>query len=98
MGELTRIYRVSIKPNLRDEFEPLFRTVALASVTDCEGCTSATLGGPSTDSPNEYVLISRWRDLDALIAFAGDDWTKAHIPMGMERFVDQCWLHHYTDF
>lgn len=94
---LTRIYRVRIKPELRAEFEPLFRTVALSSVSDCPGCTSARLGGPTSQTPHEYVMISVWDGIENLQAFAGTDWNVPHIPAGMEEFVDECWLHHFWD-
>ncbi len=94
---ITRIYRVRIKPELRDEFEPLFKTVALSSVKDAPGCTSAKLGGPIAKSPDEYLVTSIWDNEESLKQFVGADWTKAHIPNGMERFVDQCWVHHYTE-
>jgi len=94
---ITRIYRVKIKPQLRGEFEPLFRTVAIASVQEATGCTSAKLGGPTPKSPNEYSVTSVWNREESLTDFVGFDWAQAHIPEGMERFVDQCWVHHYTD-
>ena len=98
MTEITRIYGVVTRPELRAEFEPLFRTVALSSVSECDGCLSANLGAPSSENPDEYALISTWRSLEALMEFADEDWTKAHIPEGMERFVKECWVHHFTSF
>ena len=94
---ITRIYRVQIKPELRDEFEPLLKTVALSSVKDAPGCQNAQLGGPTSKTPNEYSVTSIWDNEESLKSFVGSDWTKAHIPAGMERCVDQCWVHHYTE-
>ncbi|WP_310620866.1 putative quinol monooxygenase [Flexibacterium corallicola] len=92
---ITRIYRVRIKPELREEFEPLFQTVALSSVAERAGCLRAILGGPSPLSPDEYAMISEWDSEDSLREFAGQDWSQAHIPEGMEKFVEECWVHHY---
>lgn len=92
---ITRIYRVRINPDLRQEFEPLFQTVARASVADCAGCLQVTVGGPSSDTPDEYAMISVWDGEESLRKFIGSDWTVAHIPPGMEKFVDTCWLHHF---
>jgi len=94
---ITRIYRVQIHPNLRGEFEPLFRTVAIASVRDAIGCIEAKLGGPTAKSPNEYSVTSTWDSEESLTDFVGPNWAQAHIPEGMERFVNQCWVHHYTE-
>ena len=93
---ITRIYRVQIKPELRAEFEPLFKTVALSSVVNAPGCKCAQLGGPVATSPDEYAVTSEWDSEESLIRFVGSDWTQPHIPDGMERFVKKCWVHHYT--
>ncbi len=92
---ITRIYCVRIKPELREEFEPLFKTVALGSVTAFEGCKNVVVGGPTELSPDEYAMISDWSDEASLSEFAGQDWSVAHIPDGMEKFVDECWVHHF---
>lgn len=93
---ITRIYRVQIKPELRAEFEPLFRTVALASVKNAPGCKDAQLGWPVAASPDEYAVTSQWDKEESLIAFVGEDWTRPHIPDDMERFVEKCWVHHFS--
>ncbi len=92
---ITRIYRVEINPDLRAEFEPLFKTVAKASVADAPGCTQVTVGGPTDLAPDEYAMISVWDSVDSLHAFNGPDWSVPHIPDGMEKFVARCWLHHF---
>ncbi|SIS91669.1 Antibiotic biosynthesis monooxygenase [Roseivivax lentus] len=92
---ITRIYRVRIKPELRAEFEPLFRTVARSSVARFAGCTQVTVGGPTEAEPDDYAMISVWDSEASLGEFAGSDWTIAHIPEGMEKFVAECWVHHF---
>lgn len=92
---ITRIYRVQIKPDLRDAFEPLFQTVARGSVAGVAGCTDVIVGGPTADTPDEYAMISHWSDAQSLTDFIGSDWSKVHIPDGMERFVVACWVHHF---
>ena len=92
---ITRVYRVQIKPELRAEFEPLFQTVARGSVADITGCTRVVVGGPTPDTPDEYAMISEWDTAESLTEFAGADWSVAHIPDGMEKFVQTCWVHHF---
>lgn len=92
---ITRVYRVQIKAELREEFEPLFMTVAKGSVTKFSGCTRVVVGGPTPLTPNEYAMITDWDNETSLTAFAGTDWSVAHIPKGMERFVETCWVHHF---
>jgi hypothetical protein len=46
-------------------------------------------------SPDEYAMISHWKDEESLKTFAGDDWSQPHIPRGVEKFVDKTWIHHF---
>lgn len=43
-------------------------------------------------------MVSRWADEAALADFAGENWNQAVIPAGMERYVAECWVHHYHDW
>lgn len=95
-GMITRIYRVQIKPELRAEFEPLFETVARASVAGKDGCMNVIVYGPTAQSPDEYAMMTVWHDAASLTAFIGANWSEVHIPEGMGRFVVNCWVHHYT--
>lgn len=40
-------------------------------------------------------MISDWDNETSLSEFAGAEWSVAHIPDGMEKFVDVCWVHHF---
>ena len=53
------------------------------------------IGRPTRWDPDEYVMISRWENEQALVQFAGSDWHQAIIPAGMEKFVESCSVHHY---
>lgn len=95
---ITRIFRARINPDHRDEFEAVFPRVSMGAVEGRDGFISAAISKPTEWAPDEYVMVSIWRDEKALKAFAGDKWNEAHIPEGMERFFAECWLHHYESF
>lgn len=90
-----RIFRVRVHPNLKDEFEEKFRSVSVAAVDGTAGCLSVTIASPTVHAPDEYVMITQWRDVEALRAFAGDNWDAPHIPDGMQQYAAECWVHHY---
>lgn len=92
---ITRIYSVQIHAELQAEFEPLFKTLARQSVEGRAGCLAVTVGMPAPATPYDYAMISQWQDAQSLTDFIGPDWTQAHIPPGMEKFVKDCWLQHY---
>lgn len=95
---ITRIFRVQINPKLRMAFENDFHELSLPIVKSHNGLVSVYIGKPTKWSPDEYVMISRWKRVEDIEGFAGKDWSQAMIPPGMEKYVVQCWVHHFEDF
>ena len=83
---------------MREEFELKFATVSVDAVKSREGLISVSIGKPSRWSPDEYLMLSCWENEESLRNFAGDSWNDPHIPKGMEKFIEECWVHHYTDY
>lgn len=94
---ITRIFRVTIRPELRQEFETKFAEVSVEAVKACPGHLSVSIGYPTKWTPDEYLMISEWENESALRNFAGESWNQAVIPPGMEKFLVKCRVHHYED-
>lgn len=92
---ITRIFRVRIVPDLRQEFEEKFSSASIHAVNEAPGFISVTILKPTKWASDEYAMISHWENEEALKAFAGAEWNHAVIPLGMEKFVVKCWVHHY---
>ncbi len=92
---ITRIFRVQIKPELREEFVGKFETASIQSIEGQPGFVSVEIGYPTEWTPDEYLMISKWENSSYLIDFVGKNWNEAHIPRGMEKYLVDCWLHHY---
>lgn len=92
---IIRIFRVRIVPQKRAEFETKFADISVKAVEKQPGFLGVEIGKPTQWAPDEYAMISRWESEDALKQFVGDAWNVAHIPAGMEEFIDQCWLDHF---
>ena len=95
---ITRIFRVSVPARLHAEFEEKFLSVSVPYVQAAKGLVSVSVGRPTQWAPEEYVMISTWESVNSLCAFAGEHWNQAVIPAGMERYVTECWVHHYENF
>ena len=92
---ITRIFRVRIHPALKPEFEEKFSTVSVRAVAEAQGLLAVSILKATKWSLNEYAIISHWENVDALEAFAGEQWNHAVIPPGMEKYVVDCWVHRY---
>jgi heme-degrading monooxygenase HmoA len=95
---ITRIFRVRVPARLHAEFEEKFLSVSVPYVHAAKGSVSISVGRPTQWAPDEYVMISTWESVSDLCAFAGEHWNRAMIPAGMERYVTECWVHHYENF
>ena len=95
---ITRIFRIQIVPELRQEFEEKFSSVSVHVVNEALGFISVSILKPTKWAPDEYAMISQWENEEVLKAFAGVEWNHAVIPPGMEKFVVECWVHHYESW
>ena len=93
---ITRVFRVQIDRNMRKEFEEKFSDISVNFVRSSPGLISVNIGKPIKWTPDEYVMISVWKNESALVEFAGQEWCQAQIPVGMEQYIQKCWVHHYA--
>lgn len=95
---IVRLFRVRIHSALRADFEAKFATISVDAVQTAQGALGVEILKPTHWGPDEYLMISRWQDEAALKRFSGEEWSRAYIPPGMERFVADCSVDHYTSW
>ena len=95
---ITRVFRVTIDPDLRSEFEAKFSMLSRQLLQGAAGCRSEDVLKPTRWSPDEYAMISTWEDEAALEAFAGERWCDAVIPTDMERYARTWSVSHYESW
>jgi len=93
---IIRIFRVEIDPTRREAFEQGFYTISVNAVKDHSGFISCDIGSPTKWSPNNYAMITKWRDEKAIVGFAGENWNVPVIPHGMESFATSCSVEHFS--
>lgn len=62
-----------------------------------EGMLGVHFGTPTDHTPDEYVVVSVWRDLDALRGFAGDTWNEPKLSLTEAHLLDEASVHHYRN-
>ena len=67
---IIRVFRARIYPNKVEQFERFFLHKALPMVKAQSGLVSATVGKPLEPTPNEFLMITVWQDINALMKFA----------------------------
>lgn len=92
---IIRIFRIEIDPSKREAFEQGFYSLSVDTLKSARGYISHEIGKPTRWAPDTYIMISRWENEEALIAFAGRTWNMPVIPPGMEGFAFRCSVEHY---
>ena len=80
---ILRVFRARLKPGARQAFEQLCYDVSIPLMRAQPGLVTLHVGKPLPDHPDEFVLVSVWKDLDGLIEvldanFLG--WSRAMAP------------------
>ena len=92
---IIRFFRATTHEGKSDEFRSLFLETILPLIRSQEGIVSATVGLPHDGSPNEFSMIMVWRDLDAVRAFAGEEWDRAVVLPEEAHLLRETHVHHY---
>lgn len=62
-----------------------------------EGMLGVHFGTPTEHTPREYVVVSVWRDLEALRGFAGDAWNEPKLSLTEAHLLEEATVHHYRN-
>jgi len=70
---ILRVFRVRVPADKHQEWRDLVKHESMPALARTEGLLAYFAGEPIDDG-NEFTMVTLWRDLDAVSAFAGGDW------------------------
>jgi len=92
---IVRIFRATVTPGTGDEFEQKLRRLSVPRLDAADGLLWYVVGRPLGEA-REFTVVTLWRDLEALRAFAGPDWREeAVIHQDELPLLEDTTLHHY---
>jgi transposase/heme-degrading monooxygenase HmoA len=94
---IMRVFRAKVKPGKLEAFERLCREKSLPHMRQAPGLVALHMGAPIGSRADEFVVVTVWRDLDALKAFAGERWREVVILPGEAELVEEVRVEHYDD-
>ena len=94
---IVRVFRARVHLGKEDEFERFVIETGVPMVKAAEGCTHVAAGKSRWSEQPEFVVVTHWRSVDALQAFAGRDWQKAVIESEEEQMLAQVFCDHYDE-
>jgi quinol monooxygenase YgiN len=97
MPPVLRIFRARVKPGRQADWEHLVREAAIPGLSAADGLLAYYPGAPLGD-PEEFSMVSVWRDLGAVRTYAGKDWATPVLYPGEEDILAEVNVHHYQLF
>ena len=94
---IIRVFAARLKPGMRGQYERLCRASALPLMREQPGCLSARIERIREDRPNDFVLVSLWRDIESIRAFIGERWQEAFILPGEADLLLEVSVQHFDE-
>lgn len=94
---IIRVFRARLRPGKRAAYERLCETVSLPIMRAQAGCLAASIAEPTPQWPEEFAVVSVWRDLEALQTFVGQRWHEALILPGEADLLEVARVEHYNE-
>jgi heme-degrading monooxygenase HmoA len=92
---IIRVFSAKVHHGAQEEFEINVRALSIPLVRSQKGLVAYFSGKPMESSPDEFVMVTVWESLEALRAFAGDDWNVSVIPEPERPLLVESFVHHY---
>ena len=92
---IMRIFQVTTQPGKEAEFAKFFHETAIPLMKGTPGIASVLPGAARRESPREFSFVMVWESLDALKAFAGEDYDSPHIDPAEAELVESRLIRHY---
>ncbi|MEM9648125.1 MAG: antibiotic biosynthesis monooxygenase [Bacteroidota bacterium] len=94
---IIRVFTAEVPLELHAEFEEKFKAISVPLVNGQDGLLALEIASPTQWNPKTYLMISKWATKEDIINFAGQNWNEAHIPKGMEKYIEACSIAHFAD-
>ncbi len=95
---ILRVFRAKIRKGKEEEFKKNVREQLLPRLRSQDGMANCFPGAPLSASDSEFVMVTLWRDRDALKAFLGENWEKPMVTPDEALLVEEMSVQHYEFF
>jgi heme-degrading monooxygenase HmoA len=92
---IIRVFRAQIRAGKEDDFTRFVIETGAPMARAAEGCTRVTFGKSRWTEQPEFVVVTHWRSVDAVRAFAGPNWQDAVVEPEEEHMLAHVCCDHY---
>ena len=91
-----RLFRGRVKPERLGSLDDILMEVTLPLLENREGLLCYYIGKPLEPNANGFLVLTVWKNLQALKEFTGEDWQKSVVPERMATLLEDSFLDHYS--
>lgn len=95
---IVRIFRAKIREDKVPEFKRMVQDQSIPWLEKSDGMLGYFPGEPFGENATEFLMVTLWRDLESLQAFAGDDWATPVVTEDEAPLVEAMFADHYLGF
>jgi transposase/heme-degrading monooxygenase HmoA len=94
---IVRVFSATLKPGVRAAYERLARQHGMTVMRRVPGFVLVHVAEWRPERPDEFTVVSVWRDLAALCGYTGDEWQQVAILPGEAAMIERMRLRHFDD-
>ena len=87
-----------IREGREADFKQMVQEQSIPWLNASDGMLGYIAGEPIRGSPREFLMVTLWRDTEALRAFAGENWETPVVTPDEEPLVEAMFADHYSRF
>jgi heme-degrading monooxygenase HmoA len=100
---IVRVFRARIREGRVADFKRMVQEQSIPWLEGSDGMLGFIPGEPLSESSldeasREFVMITLWRDIEAIRAFAGENWETPVVTEDEAPLVEEMFAHHYVRF
>ena len=95
---IIRVFRARIRKDRISDFKQLVKEQSIPWLEKSDGMLGYFPGEPLDQNDQEFLMVTLWRDLDSLEAFAGSDWNDPVVTEDEAPLVEAMFADHYIGF
>jgi quinol monooxygenase YgiN len=95
---IIRVFRAEIRKGRVSDFKKMVKEQSIPWLEKSDGMLGYFPGAPLGENDQEFLMVSLWRDLDSLKAFAGSDWNHPVVTEEEAPLVATMIADHYLGF
>jgi quinol monooxygenase YgiN len=95
---IIRVFRAKIRKDRVADFKRMVQEQSIPWLEKSDGMLGYFPGEPFGENEREFLMITLWRDLASLEAFAGTNWGEPLVTADEAPLVEAMFADHYSGF